>query len=275
MQGSLKGTSENCKNGGSLKIRNKNCKGVLYMRIFCFSGTGNSYSIASGIGERFSVKPELITSFKGVNTIEAADTLIGIVAPIYLNDIPKMVKEFILKMSFINSNTYVFAVLTSSSGRNKNGFKNINLALAQHEAKLALAYDISMPSSFRERTDMDSLLNAVPEKIVEISKAIEDKRINYTSNSSTMLPKNFTKLSLMYRPLSRMSITENCVGCGLCCKLCPTDNFTVQNGKVVRGNNCIACTACANWCPHQAISSRMLKGQYHHPDVIANDLLSI
>ena len=242
------------------------------MRIFCFSGTGNSYSIATKIGAHFSAKPELITSFNE-STIEVADSQIGIIAPVYLNDIPKVVKEFILKLSFTDSSTYVFAVLTSSSGKNKSGFKNIHLALAQHNARLALAYDISMPSSFQERADMDFVLSTVPEKIVEITKAIEDQRKNYAPHGSTMLPKNFTKLSVMYRPLSRMTVTDKCVGCGLCCKLCPTNNIEIQNGKAVHGKKCIACTACANWCPQHAINNRMLKGRYHHPEVSATDLL--
>lgn len=243
------------------------------MRIFCFSGSGNSYSVATQVGSRILIKPELITHFKDKSIVEIEDSQIGIIAPVYLNDIPKVVKEFILKLSFADANTYVFAVLTSSSGKNKNGFKNINLALAQRNAKLALAYDISMPSSFQERVDIDSVLKAVLKKVAEISKAIEGKFENYTPHGSIMLPKNFTKLSFMNRPLSRMTVTEKCIGCGLCCKLCPTNNLEMQNGKAVRGKNCIACTACANWCPQYAIKSRMLKGHYHHPDVSATDLL--
>jgi len=243
------------------------------VKIFCFSGSGNSYSIATKVGSYFSVKPELITNFKDESKIEVTDSQIGIIAPVYLNDIPKVVKEFILKLSFASPNVHVFAVLTSSSGKNKKGFKNINLALVQHNVKLALAYDISMPSSFQERADVDAVLSAVPKRIAEISKAIENRHENYTPHGSTTLPKNFTRLSFMYRPLTRMTVTEKCGGCGLCCKLCPTNNLILQNGKAVRGKNCIACTACANWCPQHAITSRMLKGQYHHPDVSATDLL--
>ena len=243
------------------------------MRIFCFSGTGNSYYIATKICAHFCVQPELITSYKDETTVEVEDSQIGIVAPVYLNDIPKVVKEFVLGLSIANPDAYVFAVLSSGSGKNKSGFKNIQLALAQREARLALAYDIAMPSSFRERAGMDDQLAAVPVKIEEIAKAIEAGSKNYTPYDQATLPKNFTKLSFMYRPLSRMSVTEKCTGCGLCKRLCPTDNITITDERAVRGKNCIACTACANWCPEQAISSRMLKGQYHHPDVFASDLL--
>jgi len=245
------------------------------VKIFCFSGTGNSYSVASEIGAHFSVKPELITGFVSKGTIEVLDSQIGIIAPVYLNDIPKVVKEFILRFSFADTNKFVFVVLTSGSGRNKNGFKNTCIALAQHHVRLALAYDILMPSSFQDRADMESVLSAVPDKVAEITKAIEDKRENFTLHGSIELPKNFTKLSVMYRPLSRMQITEKCIGCGLCSSLCPTSNIEIGNERAVRGKNCIACTACANWCPHNAIKSRMLKGQYRHPEVNATDLLKL
>jgi len=244
--------------------------------IFCFSGTGNSYAIAKEIGRHFSVEPELMTHFKGNDPIEVTASRVGIVAPVYMNDIPKVVKEFLLKLSFADAAPYVFAVLTSGSGENKNGFKNVNIALAQHNARLALAYDIKMPSAFQGRDDVESVLGAVPETVAEISGAIEGRRENYTPQGTTTLPKDFAKLSFLFKPLTRLTVTEECNGCGLCCKLCPTNNIELCDNKAVRGKNCIACTACASWCPQHAIRSRMsrmLKGQYHHPEVSASDLL--
>jgi len=243
--------------------------------IFCFSGTGNSYAIAKGIGRHFSVKPELMTRYKDIDPVEVTASRVGIVAPVYMNDIPKVVKEFLLRLSFSNA-PYVFAVLTSGSGENKNGFKNIDIALAQHHARLALAYDVKMPSAFQARADMESILSAVPGAAAEIAGAIESRHENYTPQGATALPKDFTKLSFLYKPLTRLTVTEKCNGCGLCCKLCPANNIELHDKKAVRGDNCIACTACANWCPQYAIKSRMsrmLKGQYHHPEVSANDLL--
>jgi len=244
--------------------------------IFCFSGTGNSYAAAKEIGRYFSVEPVLMTHYSDIDPIDVTASCIGIVAPVYMNDIPRVVKEFLLRLSFMDAAPYVFAVLTSGSGENKSGFKNIDIALAQHNASLALAYDIRMPSAFQARADMNSVLNAVPEAIAEITKAVKDKRENYTPQGAATLPKDFMKLSFLYKPLTRLTITEKCSGCGLCCKLCPTNNIEMRDGKAARGDNCVACTACANWCPQHAIRSRMsriLKGQYHHPEVSATDLL--
>jgi Pyruvate/2-oxoacid:ferredoxin oxidoreductase delta subunit len=245
-------------------------------KIFCFSGTGNSYAVAKEIGGHFSVEPELMTHYKDINTIAVTASRVGIVAPVYLNDIPKPVKEFLLKLSFADAAPYVFAVLTSGSGENKSGFKNIDIALAQHGARLSLAYDVKMPSAFQARADMESVLSAVPDTVAEIAGAVENRRENYTPQGAAALPKDFTKLSFMYKPLTRLNVTAQCTGCGLCCKLCPISNIELRDNKAVRGKNCVACTACASWCPQHAIKnrmSRMLKGQYHHPAVSANDLL--
>ena len=245
-------------------------------RIFFFSGTGNSYAIARELGRHFSVEPELVTHFKDMDSIEVAAPRIGIAAPVYLGDIPRPVKEFLLKLWFADPAPYVFAVLTSGSGENKNGFKNIHIALAQHGARLSLACDVKMPSAFQARADMEAVLGAAPEAVAEIAGAIERRQVNYAPQGAAALPEDFTKLSFLYRPLTRLRVTEQCTGCGLCCKLCPEDNIALRGGRAVRGKNCVACTACASWCPQHAIKSRMsrlLKGQYHHPGVSAGDLL--
>ena len=243
------------------------------MKIFYFSGTGNSYWIAGEIGKYFSAEPESITGFRGMQSIKVEDGQIGIIAPVYLNDIPSVMKEFLLHLSFANNTPYVFAVLSSGSGKNKNGFQNISIALAQQQVQLSLANDIMMPSSFQTRNNMDEILGEAPQKISEICKSIEERRRNYTPERSMKLPKNFTKLSFLYKSLTRMTVTDQCNGCGLCAKLCPTKNITIENGKAVHGNNCIACIACANWCPNHATAHPMLKGQYHHPDISADDLI--
>ena len=244
------------------------------MKIFCFSGTGNSYWIAKEIGKYFSVKPELITRFSEPSTIVAEDEQIGIIAPVYLNDIPCVMKEFLLRLSFGSSTPYIFSVLSSGSGKNKNGFQNISIALAQHHAQLSLAHDIMMPSSFQERADMDMVLGEAPKKVAQICKAIDEKQRNYTLKGRTVLPKNFTKLSFLYKSLTHMTVTDQCNGCGLCSKLCPTNNIVIENSKAIHGNNCIACVACAGWCLKHAVKHRMLKGpQYHNPYNNADELI--
>lgn len=49
-------------------------------------------------------------------------------------------------------------------------------------------------------------------------------------------------------------ITEKCVGCGICEKVCPSSSIHVVDGKAVHiPGNCQTCLACAHACPQKAI----------------------
>jgi ferredoxin len=69
-------------------------------------------------------------------------------------------------------------------------------------------------------------------------------------------------------------VGENCSGCGMCSRICPRGNLTIQDGKPVWHHDCDFCGACATWCPQGAIG---LKGspsvpRKHNPQVKAADL---
>lgn len=49
-------------------------------------------------------------------------------------------------------------------------------------------------------------------------------------------------------------IREDCIGCGICRKICPMDRFTIQAQKSQYDpKGCIACMACIHACPMNAI----------------------
>jgi ferredoxin/flavodoxin len=51
------------------------------------------------------------------------------------------------------------------------------------------------------------------------------------------------------------SIAEDrCIDCGLCSRICPTDNISKNmDGKIVFGYKCIMCAKCYNLCPKDAV----------------------
>ena len=51
-----------------------------------------------------------------------------------------------------------------------------------------------------------------------------------------------------------LCITENCMGCGICEKVCPSGSIHVVNGKALHTPElCQTCLACIHACPHKAI----------------------
>jgi len=49
-------------------------------------------------------------------------------------------------------------------------------------------------------------------------------------------------------------VDENCTGCGLCAKLCPTGNLSVRDGRAAAGDRCTLCYRCVSACPARALT---------------------
>lgn len=113
-------------------------RGEIMKTIYYFSGTGNSFHVATELSEgcHYDLKPMLS---------EIGSTLngsVGIVFPIYMNGLPKPVESFIKHSDFSNVD-YLFAVSTHGGlpGRPEH---YINHLLKQHNSTLDEYFDIEM-----------------------------------------------------------------------------------------------------------------------------------
>ena len=71
-------------------------------------------------------------------------------------------------------------------------------------------------------------------------------------------------------------VSDACIGCGQCVKLCPRGNIRLENGRAVIGTNCAQCLGCLQFCPTSAISLGSVtdkREHYHNPNVKAADLM--
>ena len=48
-------------------------------------------------------------------------------------------------------------------------------------------------------------------------------------------------------------VTDACIGCGKCAKICVNNNITLVDKKPVWKQNCMACVSCIQTCPVAAI----------------------
>ena len=72
-----------------------------------------------------------------------------------------------------------------------------------------------------------------------------------------------------------MHVSDVCIGCGTCAKLCPKGNIEIRGGKAHVGKNCIACMTCVQYCPKEAINVGKItvkRARYQNPNVKQSEL---
>ena len=73
----------------------------------------------------------------------------------------------------------------------------------------------------------------------------------------------------------KFAVSDACVACGQCIRLCPRGNIRIEGGRAVIGGDCIQCLSCLQYCPQQAISLGRVtdrRAHYHNPNVTAAEL---
>jgi len=217
--------------------------------VFYFTGTGNSLKISKDIAN--IIGDCKIVSIFAYNESENLDNYekIGFICPVYGLSIPNIVYEFIKKINLpkekyyfciISYAHYPFAsVAVIQKLLNNNGFtvKMIN----NYYAVEGLS------------TDCKEILQGAQVEINNIAqkiKAMENKKI-YKNNPFTIF--SCFKNSF-YKSLDKyFIISEECTGCGKCCKSCPVKNITMENNRPKFNNNCEFCVICIHSCPKRAI----------------------
>jgi ferredoxin/flavodoxin len=253
--------------------------------IFYFSATGNSLAVAEDIAAQLpEVQIRAIPKAINEDIVINSDNL-GIVFPVYFVGMPRIVINFIQKITSSKAK-YIFAVCTSGSP-----FPGGTLLQAQQELKakgltLNSGFSIQMPGNYIVKygafspRHQERLFNKEKKKVAAISQMILNQQdhkiegnnslINWVGNLAyqSMFPK-FPTLDRNF------TVNENCRRCGICEKVCPVQNIQMTDGKPHWQGNCEHCLACIQLCPAEAIqygNKTVNRKRYHHPEVQVGEL---
>lgn len=249
--------------------------------VFYFTGTGNSLYVAKQLdAEQVSI-PQAIHK---KNAVYKADS-IGVVCPVYGHEMPAMVKEFLQKADFRTE--YFYLILTY--GRIHGGAAE----LAEHfldtcGKKADYINTIVMVDNFLPGFDMEEQIAINPEKrveehIAEIKADIESRKCY--RQPVTQEDRDWHQAYLarqagvpadFYQKIYR--VTGECIGCGICTKVCPAGCIHLENQKAVHTmENCQMCMACIHHCPENAIQLNMPEknpnARYHNENVRLTDIV--
>jgi len=234
------------------------------MKIFYFTGTGNSLFVARKIAAEFDA--ELISIPQVVHEQKTySDNVIGFVYPQYAESVPKMVRQFVLNNTF--KADYIFVI-------DLYAFIRIN-ALGEMAAILPVNFGMYLKTPFNfihlynTPKNPSAKLKKTEQNLKKIIADIKNRKNN------TIKPRKGIGNATKYFGKAGFKVTNACTKCSICVNVCPGNNILIDD-DVSFGNNCENCYACINLCPTHAIYSNkasLKRRQYRNPDVSLKEII--
>ncbi len=232
-----------------------------------FSGTGNSKYAAELFCKEYDKE-------SGAYSIEDADALsavkdtnlIIIAYPVQYSTVPKIMRDYITDHSELWNNKKVFIIATMGlfSG---DGAGMLGRLLESCGAEVIGGLHLKMPDSIADEKALKRPLEKNRELVKQADQKIKEsvKRLkagNPTQEGIGVLYRlagffgqraYFGHKTKRYSSKVKVDI-DKCIGCGICEKLCPMNNISINEQKAVSGESCTMCYRCINKCPKQAIT---------------------
>lgn len=261
------------------------------MAVYCFSATGNSLYVASILAGGDPIINLVETAKRP--TIDNDDTIV-VVFPLYDFKPPELLYTFLEGLSTC-SKSLIYLVATCGIAPFK-AFSSINERLPDSNLPIAGGYSVLLPHNgvggglLKEKAKQLQLSNATA-RAHEIKEAITQKETGHFDKTSLFHMLFISPFRSLWRGLPELmwlaatkgfdALTlqsdERCVGCNTCAEICPVDNLTVVDKKVIYDDHCLSCFGCVNWCPQKAITMggyTIHVAHYHHPQITAKDMKS-
>lgn len=225
------------------------------MKIFYFTGTGNSLYIAKRLGgEIISIPQEIEKQHSAYS-----DDVIGIVCPMYCHMPPVMVQNFLQRVSI--QAKYVFVIFTYGN-RKCDAFEWMDAFMTKNGITCDYIDAVKMVDNYLPSFDMKEQMEMdkhVEEQIIQIISNVKTRKTGYekTTPEEKLHHQEIMKMAEETPELfdgSLIQITNVCTGCGRCAAVCPDEMYTHKDGKMRRkSGSCDYCLACAHCCPNHAI----------------------
>ena len=231
--------------------------------ILFYTGTGNSAHVARRLGALLQDEVEdLFPRLReGDHTSLYSDDAWVIVTPTYAWRVPRIVTDWLEHTELVGSRR-VYFVLTCGDGIGSAG-RHAKTFCARHGLTYCGCAGVVMPENYIAMFDAPQTaearrITAAAEPVIERLAAriaggelFPEQETGVTDRLlSGVVNRGFFALCVRDR---KFRVSEACVGCGLCSRVCPTRNIDLKDGRPHWNGRCTHCMACITRCPEQAI----------------------
>ncbi len=244
-------------------------------RVYFFTGTGNSLKVAHDIKKELP-DTEIVAIYKNTELdIPSGYERIGFVYPTYGWGLPNLVARFVTNTNFTKQgNAYYFAIATKF-GFAGNSVKQMNELLKEKGITLNYGASIRMFGNSVVNYDMSKKIDEITKKSNKRIKPLVQNIVNKKTCSISPVNKFIYNMYVKY--ISNINetdygynVNDNCISCGICEKVCPAKNISMENGRPNFHHQCECCQACIHHCPKRAINYKdktQNRRRYTHPQV--------
>jgi ferredoxin len=244
-------------------------RGQVKASVRYFSGTGNSWRIASACAEQFQAggyETEMASIQSRTPPDPAADAAC-FCFPVHALDLPRNAFPYLRGLPPATKSIHTILLVTGGDPDNAGWAlpSGTNL-LSKQGYRVQVADLIRMPINWTpfhsapERRETDEMITQGVEKTKQwIAR--------FLAGESWLKPISLQKFGTLGSVLMRtlyhrrgvynlwrfFETGSRCNGCGLCARLCPTESIRIESGKPVWSGGCVQCMRCVNYCPNRAI----------------------
>ena len=116
------------------------------------------------------------------------------------------------------------------------------------------------------KDEAESIIASADKKLEQVSDAIKLGEV-LDNNKVGLVDRLYSSVvnTLFYQVCvkdKKFTVSDECIGCGICAKKCVMNNIKLINNKPQWQGDCTHCMACINYCPKEAIEyGKHSKGQ--------------
>ncbi|MGL4741181.1 MAG: EFR1 family ferrodoxin [Sarcina sp.] len=236
------------------------------MIVLYFSGTGNTKYVANKFAEKMKVKSYSIEEKINFRKLILNSDIIAFCYPVYGSCVPNIMMDFVEKNKSVLENKKLIILSTQMmfSGDGSRVFVDL---LEGVKFEVVYAEHFNMPLNIpniplvnvKNGKNLEKKMKKANKKLDKICENIRAKIIKKRgfNRFSKFVGYNFQRrgFSKLEDKLKKgVKVTDECILCERCVKVCPKDNLFLGNKKVEQKGYCTACNRCVNICPKKAIT---------------------